>query len=377
MHLLHVLSETAFVDRYYEKFLNSDFENDFIFLKNESTYNGKYTDKVTYWHNNLEGLERLAEHFHKYDGVILYYLDGTKMQLLEYVKSYNGKIFWSFFGAELYSLREFQNTFLSKDALKFKNYNSLSSLKALLIEFIRPYYWKLKNKWSPLEKLIYASKKIDGLIWYNKFEYDMLNKMLDHQLPAFVECSVSSRICSSNALKANTKIIMGNSGSIFNNHIEGIKYLAASNKKYSTSIPINYGATIDYKNLLKSEAEKHNLNIDYLENHIPYNEFIDYVNEHSTAVYPCYRQMGIGNIIIAIQCNLKIYLSEKNPTFPWLKSIGLKVFSIESQLISDLENDNLKLSQEDINHNQKVYIEFSSLENDIKYFQTLQKLVSK
>lgn len=377
MKFLHIVSETAFVDRHLEKYNHAPFENDFIFLRDEPIYKGKYIDKVPYWSTSPENLGILAQHIHNYDAVILYYLDSAKMSLLDHIENYSGMIFWSFYGAELYSLRELQNIFLSKSTLHFKRYNSLSSLKAYAIYLLQPIVWKLKKRIRPIQKIKKACQKIDGFIWYNKDEYNQLNHLFHNQLPPFILFSVSNRVKKSQELKNNTKIIIGNSGSLFNNHIDAIKYIAQSSNKYAMSLPINYGATDAYKNYLKGLARSKHMTIEFLEEKMEYKDYIEFINEHSTAVYSSYRQMGLGNIVIAIQCNLKIYLSEKNPTYPWLKGLGLHIFSLENDLLHDLERGELRLTSEQIQHNQKVYQEFSSLENDIKYFQTLQKLVSK
>jgi len=377
MKFLHIISETAFVDRHLEKYNHAPFENDFIFLRDEPLYKGKYIDKVAYWSTSAESLEKLAQHIHNYDAVILYYLDSAKMSLLDLIKVYSGKIFWSFYGAELYSLRELQNIFLGTSTLHFKRYNSLSSLKAYAIYILQPFVWKLKKRISPIQKIKNACQKIDGFIWYNKDEYNQLNQLMNNHLPPFVLSSVSNRVKSSEELKNNIKIIIGNSGSIFNNHIEALEHIAQSSKKYLMSLPINYGATDAYKNYLKGLARSKHMTIDFLEEKMEYKDYIEFINEHSTAVYASYRQMGLGNIVIAIQCNLKIYLSEKNPTYPWLKGLGLHIFSIENNLLEDLENGELRLTLEQIHHNQKMYKEFSSFENDNIYFNTLQKLVSK
>jgi hypothetical protein len=67
----------------------------------------------------------------------------------------------------------------------------------------------------------------------------------------------------------------------------------------------------------------------------------------------------MGNIFEFINSGTKIYLSNHNVIYQWLKDLGLKIFTIE-EFASDLESDNLELSSEDKKRNILILNNFSS-----------------
>src|SRR5690606_34334670 len=104
---------------------------------------------------------------------------------------------------------------------------------------------------------------------------------------------------------------------------------------------------------------------------------IEDLNNHSTAIYPSYRQMGLGNIFVAIRCGLKIYLSKRNTTLVWLRDKGMAVFCIEDDLEQDVINDNLKLSKDLIRLNNDIYSGMVDKKNDLLFFQQLKVIVQE
>ena len=106
-----------------------------------------------------------------------------------------------------------------------------------------------------------------------------------------------------------------------------------------------------------------------------YSEYITFINRHKAAVYPSYRQMGLGNIFIGIRCGLKIYLSDKNPTLKWLGEKGMKIYSIEQDLSKDLIKNNLTLEPAHIALNNKIYTSMVSAKQDKLLFNQFRNMI--
>jgi hypothetical protein len=99
---------------------------------------------------------------------------------------------------------------------------------------------------------------------------------------------------------------------------------------------------------------------------MPYESYFDLVGGAKAAVFNCYRQMAMGNIFEFLNSGIKIYLSNHNIIYQWLKDLGLKIFTIE-EFVSDLESDNLELSSEDKERNISTLIYILSHFNEEQF----------
>lgn len=375
MKILHVLSEAKFVDLHVAKFKQSGFIDKFVYLNAEFDYNGLNSNLLDYYPTTDSGYSDLISIFDDYNLIILYYLNLDKLLLLSRLQAPYPKIIWSFYGAELYGLPTINSQFLSKWT---KRYLYKSSPQAFIRAFkvgLRPIVRTFKGMPSADFLLKSQLHKIYRFNWYNKYEYGFLNSLMQYKLPPFIEASVSHIIPKQeNAKKEQIKILIGNSGSYYNNHVDILVLLNNVRFNSPVTIPLSYGATNEYKNYIENISKKGNYEVNILEKMMPYKEYVQLLNEHSVAIFPSYRQMGLGNIFIGIQCNLKIYLSNRNPTFEWLKSKGIKVFSIENELADDLINKNLILDEADQSYNHEAYFNLVNEKNDRRYFEVLDEI---
>ncbi|MBK7480393.1 MAG: hypothetical protein IPI69_12210 [Bacteroidales bacterium] len=72
------------------------------------------------------------------------------------------------------------------------------------------------------------------------------------------------------------------------------------------------------------------------------------------AIMNHYRQQAVGNILMMIWLGSKVYLSPLSTLYTYLKRIGIKVFSIEQDLVSDNPEALINLSVEDANRNRII-----------------------
>jgi dTDP-N-acetylfucosamine:lipid II N-acetylfucosaminyltransferase len=146
--------------------------------------------------------------------------------------------------------------------------------------------------------------------------------------------------------------------------------------KGNISFPFSYGEKKKYSNYIRLIVSNSKLAIELIEDFMPYNQYLNFVGQHSTAIFNSYRQMGLGNILVALWSGLKIYLSLKNPTYQWLKNLGFIIFSIEEDLLLDLKSNNLILDNCKIAHNFHLYADLSKDENNFQFIEKLYKILS-
>ena len=376
MKIAHFFNNNKFVDKHIKKYIECDFENDFFYLNNENNYSGSHKDKVVYLPPESEAYNSIINRIETYDIVILYYLNTDKFRLIEAIKHSKVKIIWSFYGAELYSLPSIRLKMLSentqlvlKDELSKSNSESIKNVFRWLLSPFR-------NKRTNHQWIKKSCKRIDYFLWYNEFEYELLNKHMGQILPTFMEAPLNNALdkVEPEPNKENS-LLIGNSASYYNNHLDALDILATNRYKGKVSLPFSYLKNDNYVALIEKYALRSGLAFKIIDEFMTYAEYITFINRHKAAVYPSYRQMGLGNIFIGIRCGLKIYLSDKNPTLKWLKEKGMKIYSMEQDLSSDLIKNNLALEPAHIALNNKIYTSMVSAKQDKLLFNKFKGII--
>lgn len=375
--ILHILDDDKFIDRHISVFKEGNFQNTFIYLKDEFTYDGKFKSILIHIKPLTEEYFKLPMESEKFHILIVYYLSYEKAFLINRIRSNKIIKVWSFYGGDLYNHPLFNTELFSPKTIELlklnEKKNSIFYLKAVL----RPLYHIINKKANPLYEFNKALVQIDYFAWYDKGEYDFLNKKFKNKLPVFLESSISTpfREMPLQYDKADS-ILLGNSGSPYNNHLDMVLELENMNYRGKITIPLNYG-NASYISKFKERLKASNLQITYLEDFLPYEDYISLISKHCAALFNSYRQMALGNIFIALKCGVKVYLSEKNPSYQWLKGSGFYIYSIEHDLFRDIKQNNLSMPMEKVQINISVSNKLSSDNSNKSFLSRLAKLVEQ
>lgn len=168
-------------------------------------------------------------------------------------------------------------------------------------------------------------------------------------------------------------ILIGNSATSTNNHIEVFNVLKKQNlQQRKLIIPLNYGDVVYGAKIRQVAKELFADNADVLIDFMPLDEYIEKINSCGFVIMNHVRQQGVGNIVVMIYFGAKIFLREENPTFEFLKSKGLAIFTIQ-----ELEmNPNLlssPLKNNDITKNRAI---IESIWSDTILMEKTKKLIS-
>ncbi|GAB2989194.1 hypothetical protein GCM10027284_02150 [Cyclobacterium sediminis] len=376
MKIAHFLNDNKFVDKHIKKFIDCDFENDFFYLNPKNNYSGNHKDRVVYLAPESEAYTSVVNTIETYDIVILYYLNSDKFRLVEAIKDSKVKIIWSFYGAEIYDLPSVRQQMLSERTQKALKRISYKLNFAKLRKLIGRYRNRLKKRRTKSQWMQQSFQRIDYFLWYNKYEYDLLNELMGQRLPSFMQASLNNPLNEVVPEKNKTNgILVGNSASYFNNHLDVLDLLTTNRYKGKVSLPFSYLKNDNYVPLVKNYVGRSDLAISIMDEFMTYTEYIAFINQHKAAIYPSYRQMGLGNIFIAIRCGLKIYLSDKNPTLKWLREKGMKIYSLEKDFSNDLIKNNLTLEAEFIDENNRIYGSMVSAEQDRLMFKKFSNMI--
>ena len=146
----------------------------------------------------------------------------------------------------------------------------------------------------------------------------------------------------------NGSILLGNSASYTNNHLDVWEYIKNSNIKDSKIIiPLNYG-DMSYANEIKNKIRSTENTILFLDSFMPSNEYFSLVNDCSYAVYGVMRQQAMGNINYCLKNGIKLFLYRESIIYKYLKGEGYIVFAIED---IDENSFRIPLTKEETQHN--------------------------
>jgi len=369
--IIHIHNDVKFIDEtaYFD---NPLFNNEVVILGKKGAYKGQYKETALYLKPSKLNLDRLIRNCSNADMVVCYNLCLIKSFVANRLPAHV-KIVWRFFGHELYrydidSMLSCLTQKMSKPA-----FFSLYNIRRRIGNIYSSLKNSIKSK-STIPNIIHdvefekALNRVDFFLWHHKQEYDSLKKIW-HNLPKFMNIPTIVN-CSGQGYshKKGDKIILGNSRNPQNNHFDIIN-IFLSNKnfyKYKITIPFSYGKETNYSINLKNKVKNFD-NIILSEDFLPLTEYELIFKNAAAFVINTFRQRALGNIFIALQNGVKIYLNEKNISYHVLLSQGFLVYSID-QLYEDLENNSIRLSIDDAKYNFDLFRQFNK-ENSIELFQ--------
>lgn len=374
--ILHIVSDDKFIDKHFERFQESGYRNDFVYLKKVFSYKGLHKSDLKWVKPFTREFGQLIDSANAYDVVFVYYLDHYKSYVVNQLKP-TTRVIWHFFGAEIYNNKKypFKAQLFStqtKALLKGSYYSEL--LKEKVKDVLRQVLCGVKKRLVPVEEVNKAIGRVDYLAWYNEDEYKLIKSKVEI-FPQFLFMPMISKIPELNITERDgTRLIIGNSCAPANNHTDVLQLLKEANFQGSVLIPFNYGKYAAYIDGIKRVVKSLPLNIKLLEGFMAYDEYVQMISSCGAAVFNSYRQMALGNIFILLANGVKIYLSERNPTYNWLKKEGFHVFLIEKDLKRDLERKDLMLAEEMAVENKRLYAKITDPGLNKKFVEDLAKL---
>ncbi len=344
IHAIHIVPNKKFLPWIKHLFDRPDWKSTYVILLYEKKKIVRNGDE-----NEIEvsadkfGIKYIVTLLKKYDAAFHYLLDFPKTEIVLRSPSHIVH-YWYFFGSEIY-----HQTNLFKGELY-----GPETKKILVIlpeirywyEIRRMYYQIILRENSPFENFRKAIPRIRNILWYVEDEIKIITSKI--QLPPwmFLQFFTFNNIIPDEKVATNResrKVLIGNSATIENNHFDVLNVLTKLNPIVQTySLPMTYGQYKRYKNKVKKVfSAKLNEKVFFLEKHLSLDEYYSFINQHPTAIFLHYRQQGLGNILYLIYNGTKVYLSEQNAIYHWLKRNDIMVFSFEEDFISDYNNNNL------------------------------------
>lgn len=374
LKILHIIDDDKFIDLLLPRYFFDGCENEIVYIKDECTYKGKYRSIVRWVLPFSKKLEDVFSEPSKFNIIIVYSLNNSKALFVNSIQ-HKPVIIWHFFGTEIYNKTELRKYNYSAATSRMITANTKPVLKASITKVKVTFRRIFNSNDTPQSEIDKAMLACDYFLWYNKDEYDYLKSHLPI-LPEFLQLPVTTIYPEPDySAKDKLKMLVGNSSAPGNNHIDTFSQLQELQYKGEVIVPFGYGYDAVYKKNLLRIIKDLTLDVHVLGTFMPYEAYLHLLDTVTTAVFNSYRQMALGNIFMLLFYGAKIYLSERNPTYPWLKKLGFHIYSTEQDLEAGLKSGDLKLDKAQMLHNKALYVKMANKACLDNFIQKLPELV--
>lgn len=221
--------------------------------------------------------------------------------------------------------------------------------------FPKAYNYIMRIKYPERTKSIYRmAARMDYLFTPLPLEYDEVKRYNNfitakpfrlYNKPTQISCPVQH--------SSVGNILVDHSANITNNHIDIFhKLKKVTINRRTLIIPISYGVSYIQERIKQYNNFKGAETI-FLENPIPFIDYVEILKSCSHAIFGGIRQTGLGNIFLCLRLGVKVFLFKDSITYKYLKKTGYRVFAIEQEL-NDTEIS-IPLDNDSVMHNYNLY----------------------
>jgi hypothetical protein len=291
--------------------------------------------------SNLDEVTNYSE----FDVVILHYLRKE-----DYIYLANNKIdkpiIWFCWGADIFNQGRFYNKFLLHETKLLRRRSSfkhslLGGLKQIIKEIVPvtiDYSKTSRAKFLALNQIDYIVPVMprDYNLIIENYEVNFLLHHLNYVNPLIGQNSYNGI--------SGQNVLLGNSASFTNNHVEAIDQLSKIDLKgRKLIIPLSYGNS-DLSNYIAEYANRvlGKDRVIILKDFIPFSEYNEILSSCEIVIMNHLRQQAAGNIVQSLLNGAHIYLRKESTIYQFLHENGFKISCFND--VSELEG----LSQENI-----------------------------
>lgn len=323
---------------------------------------------------NLFNVEIFSEEFiqriNHYDFICIHFLN-PKLYPLFKAKKIIKPVLWIGWGGDYYWLLN-----------SYKDFNIYLPKTQRLVEKVplQTYFqdWIKKIQKSKNARKIQGVNQIDYFAPVFKSEYELILKNYPNFKPQFIEWNYGHidhevKGLYSALWRKGDKIMIGNSATPTNNHIDVLEDLNQILRHEALVFPLNYGHPL-YKSYIAQHVRRKFKTVEVIENLMPENEFAQIMLECKSLIIGSMRQQAVATILMALYFGINVFLYKDSLNYKFFKEHQIKVFAIED-LKSNPALLNESLSHEQILENRELINHFWSMEKNAKTIANLLESV--
>jgi dTDP-N-acetylfucosamine:lipid II N-acetylfucosaminyltransferase len=309
---------------YLDKFIPSflDFLSDHIGLENNGLFiwgqeNYAYGLKKNYtihWIHNNETIQNLVQAMRNAKRIFLHGLFvNFQVELLYHEYELLRKCFWLIWGGDLYLYRE-QLDSPSKRIIEAKRRYVISRMGFLV---------GIPGD-CDLAAAVYKSSG-EKIKWYgypNNYEHEYIDEIAINQHS-----------------KAKSTLLLGNSATLENRHLEALQILSKYNESLTIYCPLTYGSS-DYAELVtKIGSDVFGNNFIPLRSHQPLDEYNKFLKSIDIGFFYNNRQQGMGNLTRLLGLGKKVFLTTGMTHSELFQDLGVVIFDPDRFDLNPIKHD--------------------------------------
>lgn len=290
----------------------------------------------------------------KYDLIVLHSLDWFNQEVVAH-SSKPLKFVWIGMGFDYYDIVYEDNRSLYQEKTEdiVKNLtNKKNTTNYLVKSLAKGIFGKNLAKEAIVKKIKFFSPVLEN-------EYDVVASKFSFNFPEYIDWNYSvmeemidgkMKHCSING----NNILVGNSASPTNNHLEVFEFLNSQNLSRKKIIcPLSYGDS-EYAKILKNKGKTYfGSNFLSIDDYMPYEDYISLISSCSNVIMNHHRQQAVGNILAMLYMGAKVFLNKINPLYSYYKDRGAIIFGID-ELYNDFSLLDSHLLEEDVEKNRQI-----------------------
>lgn len=353
--ILHLLSDDKFSDYAIDQFSRAaPRKNDFVVLvfgKDDCLKNIRNKDNVRVIREGSAQVDEICKHISGYNAVITHNLSTEAREKI--IQAAFGKIktAWVFWGFELYGRKKNEWKYLGP---RSKFYQTLFKLKGNVKNFINKSYMAD----DLYEVGPHVFKNLDYCLTDLKEDYETAKSYFRSNFDFlwYNYYSIEETLGSLKNQHVNDQnILIGNSATLSNNHLEAfhvLNKLSINDRKIIT--PLSYGNNWYARIISRKGRALFQNHFHPLVRFIPREEYNQILRSCSVVIMNHYRHQGMGNIISAMWLGSRVYISKRTTTFAYFKRLGAHIFSVEDDLNSSNTKALSPLSHDMVMENREI-----------------------
>ena len=383
---LHIVEDEKFINGAIDLFEKYSPGNN-IFIVNGTSDRLKYVvdrkEVVAFKLSKIGSVDRILAIIKNdnIEKIFIHFLTPLKSYLSNKAKEkYQVKIYWIFYGAELYQMlnKDFSYQLHDRKAREVLSLNSvLAGVSAYVREKASFFKFYFLNKEKPRESILSFLGIVDYFCFWNYHDYALLKKHYKTSAKFLYFAhfnSIDVNSCRGEVIvKQNLKVVLNNSASLSGNHTTLLRRIheVDKNKRISELIvPLNYGSQKVLKETTQAGIKLFGSRFNPLLRFLDAESYFKLLGGISVGFFGARRQEGSGNIIQLIAFGAKVFLRNDNNMLKYLKENNFIVFSFEDDFKSSEDLD--PLSTDQIIHNQSL---FTSLFNEEKERSVMKAII--
>ncbi|MDN3652650.1 TDP-N-acetylfucosamine:lipid II N-acetylfucosaminyltransferase [Thalassotalea ponticola] len=322
--------------------------------------------------------EKFSNYIYQFDVVVLHSLCRVNIPFPKHVKT-----LWIGFGMDYYDLisDNFDDLLLPKT----RQLNSLSQSKIFKLKralkkipAVEKVHRKLHGQKTKSEYL----QRIDYFAPVLESEYEMVASKDAKFKPKFADWNYGTLeddlVKDLPDLMSDAQyILLGNSATITNNHVDAFELLEQLDLKDRKIIcPLSYGDE-DYRNkVLNRGKDIFGANFLPITKFMSVDNYLSTLSSCSVVIMNHLRQQALGNIITMLYRGATVFLNKQNPVYDFFKEQGAVLYAID-ELEADNSLINYRLTPKEVELNKSILLQHWSRQAiNNKTEQLINKLMS-